>query len=166
MISPELIRRYPFFSGLSFDQITALAMVADEVAVEAGHTFFHEGDKLGKLFFVKDGRVDITVRIPNGNNVHNLAEQIVGNYITEDVTISTIGPGQLFAWSALIPPHHSSAGAIAKTPCHVLAFDCEDLNKLFQEDCNFAYLMLQKVTIVVRQRLWDMRIQSLAVAHV
>jgi CRP-like cAMP-binding protein len=162
MISPELIRRYPFFSGLNFDQITTLAKVAEEVSVETGHYFFHEGDRLRKLFLVMEGKVDVTVSITDRNHVQDVAEQIVGNFITEHVAVSTIGPGQLFAWSALLPPYVSTAGARALAPSRVLAFDSEDLYKIFQEDCAFGYLMLQKVAGVIRQRLRDMRIQSLA----
>ncbi len=162
MISPELIRRYPFFSGLNFDQITALATVADEATVEAGHYFFREGDKLGKLFLIMDGEVVIAIKVPDRNHVQEVAEQIMGNFITEDVTVSSVGPGQLFSWSALIPPHVSTASAKAVTRTRVLAFDSEDLFKIFQEDCNFGYVMLQKVAGVIRQRLRDMQIQSLA----
>jgi hypothetical protein len=38
MVSPELIRRYPFFAGLDYDQLVKLAKVAQEYKVEAGHT--------------------------------------------------------------------------------------------------------------------------------
>jgi len=162
MISSEYIRRYPLSSGLNFDQITTLAAVADEVTVEAGQYFFHEGDKLRELFFIMDGEVDIVVSIPDRNHVQHVAEQIVGNFVTEDVTISNVGPGQLLAWSALIPPHASTAGARAATPTRVLAFDCEQLLRIFQEDPEFGYLMLQKIANVIRQRLRDLRIQSLA----
>lgn len=162
MISPELIRRYPFFSGLNFDQITTLAIVADEVTVEEGYYFFHEGDRLRELFFLMDGKVDITVGVPDRNHVQNVNEQIMGNFITKDVTVSDVGPGQLFAWSALIPPHVSTAGARAATQTRVLVFDCEELLRIFQEDSEFGYLMLQKIANAIRQRLRDMRIQSLA----
>ncbi|HSG16418.1 MAG TPA: cyclic nucleotide-binding domain-containing protein, partial [Anaerolineae bacterium] len=101
MISPELIRRYPLSSGLSFDRITTLAVAANEVTVEAGHYFFYEGDTLRELFLVMDGQVDIVVSIPDRNHVQHIAEQIMGNFVTEDIIVSNAGPGQLFAWSAL-----------------------------------------------------------------
>ena len=162
MISSEFIRRYPLSSGLNFDQITTLAAVADELTVQTGHYFFHEGDRLRELYFVMDGEVDIVVSIPDRNHVQHIAEQIVGNFVTEDVTISNVGPGQLFAWSALIPPHVSTAGARAATPTRVLVFDCEELLRIFQEDREFGYLMLQKIASVIRQRLRNLQIQSLA----
>ena len=162
MITPELIRRYPFFSGLDFEPITTLAMIADEYSVDPGHFFFHEGEKLDKLYFVLEGKVEITVSVPDRDHVQDIAEQIVGNFITEDVTVSTVGSGQLFAWSALIPPHVSTASARVAVPSRVLAFESEDLFNIFKKDCEFGNLMLLKVASVIRQRLRDMRIQSLA----
>jgi len=42
MISAEVIRRYPFFGGLTLKQINALAKLGKEEIVEVGHYFFHE----------------------------------------------------------------------------------------------------------------------------
>ena len=162
MISPELRRRYPFFAGLTRDQIVTLAKVAYEETVDAGHFFFHEGDKLDKLLFILDGNVDLAISVPDRNKNHDKAEQILGNFIAEAITVSTVGPGQIFAWSSLIPPHNSTADARATIPSRVLVFDSEDLFEIFQKDCQFGYLILQKVASVIRKRLHDMRIQSLA----
>jgi CRP-like cAMP-binding protein len=162
MISPELLRRYPFFSCLSHDQITTLAMAGEELTVEAGHYFFHEGDKLRNLFFVIEGEIEIGVRMPDRSVEQDVREQIMGNFIEKYVSVSSITPGQIFAWSAMIPPNESTASAKAVVPCRVAVFDGEELMQAFQDDCPFGYLMLQKIAVVVRQRLRDMRIQSLA----
>lgn len=162
MVSPELLRRYPFFSSLSHDQLATLAMVGEEMSVEAGHRFFDEGDKLRYLYFVLEGNINITVGVPDRTADQDVREQIMGKYIAEDIVASHIVPGQLFGWSALIPPHTSTAGAISRHASRVVAFDCEELAPVFQEDCPFANVMLQKVANVIRERLRDMRIQSLA----
>ncbi len=36
MISPELLRRYPFFGTLSEEQLRQIAMIAEEQTYEAG----------------------------------------------------------------------------------------------------------------------------------
>lgn len=162
MISSELIRRYPFFEGLNHDQIEALTTAAQEITAKPGHYFFREGDTLRQLFLVIDGRVDILVSITDRSKEQAISEQLMGNFVGKDVAVSTIGVGQIFAWSALIPPRESTASARARTPCKMVAFDCDELARLFEEDRQFGYLMLQKVAVVIRQRLRDMRIQSLA----
>ncbi len=166
MISHELVRRYPFFSGLNHDQIAALAMAGEEIRADEGHCFFREGDKLRNLYLVVEGKIAIAIAVTDHGAKQNVAELIVGNYITEDLDVSSVGPGQIFAWSAFIPPNVSTASARATTPCRVVAFDCEELMQIFQDDCQFGYLMLQKVAGVIRQRMRDMRIQSMTLAPV
>ena len=65
MVSPELIRRYPLFAGLSMEEITILAQAAQEMTVEADHYFFHEGDELDRFYMVIEGKVGIIVDIPD-----------------------------------------------------------------------------------------------------
>ena len=162
MVSPELLRRYPFFSCLSHDQLATLAMAGREISVEAGHRFFQEGDKLRYMYFLLEGNIDITIGVPDRTAEQDFRDQIMGNFIAKDIAVSYIVPGQLFAWSAMIPPHTSTAGAVSVYSSRVVAFDCEALMQVFQEDCQFGTLMLQKVAKVIRARLRDMRIQSLA----
>jgi CRP-like cAMP-binding protein len=162
MISTELLRRYPFFACLTQDQIVTLAEAGEELSIEAGHCFFHEGDRLKSLFFVLEGNIDIAIGIPDRSVKQDISEGILGNFIAEEVTVSNVTPGQIFAWSAMIPPHVSTASATATVPSRVIAFDCEELMQAFKKDCNFGYIMLQKVAGVIRGRLRDMRIQSLA----
>ena len=65
MISPELIRRYPFFAGPSNSYIATLAKLADEVSVDTGHCFFREGDELKKLYLVVEGAVGLVIQVPD-----------------------------------------------------------------------------------------------------
>lgn len=162
MISPELIRRYPFFAGLNHDYVATLAKLADEVSVEAGHCFFDEGNELKKIYLVVEGAVAIVIEVPDRSVEHSLSEQLTGKLTTKSVTVSTVGTGGVFAWSALIPPHKATAGAKAITSCRVIALDCEGLRPLFEEDCNLAYLMTLKAAQIVRERLRDMHIETLA----
>lgn len=162
MVSPELIRRYPFFAGLSRDQILTLAKVAEEISAEAGHQFFHEGDELKRFYLVAKGAVAITMELPERGVEHKLAEQFLRELKTRDVVISTVGSGDLFGWSGLVSPHQATASAKAIDSCIVLAFDCERLFKIFEEDCRFGYLMILKAAQVIRERLRDIRIESLA----
>lgn len=162
MISPELIRRYPFFAGLNHDYVGTLAKLADEVSVEAGYCFFREGDELKKLYLVVEGAVAILMGVPDRDAEQPLSRQLTGNMRTKDITVSSVGTGGVLGWSALIPLHISTASAKAITPCRVIALDCEKLRPIFEEDRNLAYLMTLKAAQIVRQRLRDIRIETLA----
>lgn len=162
MISPELLRRYPFFGGLSHDQLVELAKVGSEEAVDAGHYFFHERDELDHLYLILEGAVAVVIEIPAENTHQSVADQYNRQLRTTDVVISAIGPGEVFGISALIPPPVASAGAKATTPCRVVAFNSSELLQTFAQDCAFGYVMTQKIAQVFRERLHDMRIESLA----
>jgi CRP-like cAMP-binding protein len=162
MISTELIRRYPFFAGFSHDQLGALAKVADEMTVEAGYYFFREGDELNTYYLVIDGTIAIVIGIPDRDVEQSLTGQLKDDLIYKDITASTVGVGDVFGWSALIPPHASTASAKAATFCRVVAFDSKKLRPILEADDYFAYLMTLKAAQIIRSRLRDKRIESLA----
>jgi CRP-like cAMP-binding protein len=162
MVSPELLRRYPFFAGLDYEHIVKLARVADEERVENGHWFFHECDELESIFLVMEGAVAIVFEVPDQDVEQQVAGQLTGELKTKDVTVSTVGTGDVFGWSGLIPPNTATASAKAITPCRVLSFDSEELLQTFEEDCRFGYVMARKAAQVIRERLRDLRIESLA----
>ncbi len=162
MVSTQLLQRYPFFAGLSHDRIVALAEAAEEVSVDAGHFFFHEDDELDHFFVTTEGEVAIVMELPDRGVEHTLARQFNRNYQTRDVIITTVGSGDVFGWSGLVPPHTCSAGAKALTPCRVIAFDCAALEEVFKQDGGLSYQMTERTAQVIRARMRAMRTMMLA----
>lgn len=162
MISREVIRRYPFFAGFNQGQIDTLSLAAELVSVERGYCFFREGEEMNSFYLLVDGLVGINIDVTDKDVNQPLSGQLTGNLISRGITVSAVQPGQIFGWSALIPPHESTAGAKAIETSRVIEFDCEVLRPTFVEDCCFGHLLTQKAAQVVRERLRDMRIVSLA----
>ena len=162
MISPEIIRRYPFFGGLAIEQIQQLALVAEEIRVDNDHFFFKEGDELDKVYLVLEGAVALVFQLPDQEAKPSVAGQLIGDMQMKDMVVSTVGTGDVFGWSGLIPDHQATAGAKAVTPCTLIAFDCKKLLAIFEKDCHFGMLLTQKVAMVIRERLRDLRIETLA----
>ena len=111
MISIEILRRYPFFAGLKEDYMVALAQSAYEEFVDEGHYFFQEGEILDYFYLVLDGIVAIVIEVPDRNEIQTLTMQLTGDFINHDVVVSTVRSGNIFGWSALVPPRRSTAGA-------------------------------------------------------
>lgn len=162
MVPIELIRRYPFFAGFSHEQLIDLSMVAEEVSVKAGHQFLSEGERLTNFYLVLEGSVGIIIKIPDGDLEQSLTRQITNNLITRDVTVSSVGEGELFGWSALVPPNISTSNAKALTPCRVLEIDYQALQPIIEEECCFGHLLTLKAAQIIRDRLRDKRIEMLA----
>lgn len=162
MISVELLRRYPFFAGFNYDQLSDLARVGEKKTVDAGQYFLHEGEELSSFYFVLEGTVAITLEVPDRTVVQQLSNQITGHLINTELTVSTVEKGYLFGWSALIPPNISTANAKAFTSCRVVEFDCQGLRRYIEQDCCFGHLLTLKAAQVIRERLRDRRVESLA----
>src|SRR3989304_9730328 len=103
MVSPELIRRFPIFSGLTMEQIVSLAKAAEEVKVNRDYYFHHEGEELNSLYILLEGEVAIVSKLPERER---------------EIIIHTLGTGDVFGWSAFVPPYAATAGAKAVTHCN------------------------------------------------
>lgn len=162
MVSPELLRRYPFFAGLSHEYLTKLANMSDEISVEADHYFFHEDEDLDKFYLTLEGAVAIVIELPEKDVQHKVSEQFLRELKTKDVIVSTVGSGDVFGWSGLIPPFRSTAGAKAVTDCRVVAVQIQDIRDLLNEDCEFGLVMTLKAAQIIRERLRDLRTETLS----
>lgn len=147
MVSPELIRRFPFFSNFTMDQIVFLAMQAEEEAYPQDHYFHQEGDELNNLYLVTEGEVAIFTTLPQKGR---------------EITLTTLGIGEIFSWSSLVPPYASTAGAKTVAPARVITFNAKELRKKSDEEAEFGYLLMTKIAQVVRERLNALRIETLA----
>ena len=164
MISAELIRRFPFFAGLDLEQINKLAKLGTEEIVEEGHYFFHENDELDKFYVNLEGAVGIVYEVPERGVKQKVADQFDRKLKTKDIVISTVGPGEMFGWPGLVPPHKARASSKALAPCRVIAFDSKKLLEEFDKDYAFGYILTQKAAQVIGNRLRDLRVESLAFA--
>lgn len=162
MISPEVLRRFPFFSRLSLEQIKILSKLAKEEKVEPDQYFFREDETADSFYLLLEGAVAIVFELPEREVDHKLSDQFSRELKTKDVVISTVGPGDIFGWSGIVPPFKTTAGAKSLTTCRVVAFDCKTLADEFEKDCGFGYIMTQKAAQVISERLRDLRIESLA----
>ena len=64
MISPEIVRRYPFFGRLGLDHISVLTKNANEQIVDAEHFFYHEEEDMDNFFLILEGAAAIVFELP------------------------------------------------------------------------------------------------------
>jgi CRP/FNR family cyclic AMP-dependent transcriptional regulator len=148
MVSPELLRRFPFFGNLTDEELNSIAMISEEQKYEANTFIFRERGQAEKLFVLIEGNVDIMV---------NTDEEGL-----ERDTVSTLTHGDVFCWSAVVEPHTLTASAFAATPVTVIAVDGAGLRAMFELDCHLGYRILQKAAEIISSRLKDTRIQMLS----
>ena len=146
MVSPEMIRRYPYFSGLSIDRIKLLANNAEEIESEKGYYFHQEGEDINKVYIIVEGEVSLVTTLPQQD---------------KEIVINTLGTGDVFGWTSLIPPYTAGAGAKSATKCKLIEFDSKELRNKFEGDYEFGYLMMVKIAQIIRERLGSIVIETL-----
>ena len=162
MISRHSINVYPFFSGLESDYMRILVEAANRVSVKPDYHFFRPGEELDQFYLVVDGEIGIYIAVTDQNVEQTLTMQLTQDLATKEIVVSTVGPGEVFGWSGLIPPHESTAGAKAIKPSQVIEFDCKEIRPSFKSDSNFAYLMTLKAAQIIRKRLRDKCVEILS----
>jgi CRP/FNR family transcriptional regulator, cyclic AMP receptor protein len=152
MVSPELLRRFPFFAGLDGEGLKAIAMITDTVALEPGATVFEADMVADALFILVDGNVDL----------HYLIVDREDPKVRKDYFVAEIDPGELFGLSGLVEPHKFTLTARVTTPAHVIRIQAAPLRALCEENCRLGYRLLQQVAKATLVRLDETRVQLVA----
>jgi CRP/FNR family cyclic AMP-dependent transcriptional regulator len=152
MISPELLRRYPFFAFLDDAHQKAIAMITEEVTYANRETIFRENQPASALYLLVEGNVDLYFTVEEEYRPESRKEFLVGE----------INPGEPFAISALIEPYVLTATARAASPCRVLKVDAAALRALCEVDCRLGYTLMKHAAKAALERLHFTRVQLAA----
>lgn len=159
MISPELLRRYPFFSGFANGQLKTIAMLSDEITVLQGQLLFYEGEELPALYLILEGSVNLSIALPDKGSRAIIPPPAAR---AREAVVSVVRAGDVLAWSALVPPYKATSIARAAEPCKLVVFDARALRRSFDEDPAFGYQVLLRVAQVARDRVMDLHYETLA----
>ena len=146
MISPELLRRYPYFAGISDESLKQIAMIAEEKTVAADTVMFHESDPADEFYIIIEGEVNIQYRLGSG----------------ELRTVDTLTPGDLLIWSALVEPYRTTAVGTATKDCKLVSVDAARLREICAADPMVGYRLVTQVARLLANRLEGARVQLAA----
>jgi CRP/FNR family cyclic AMP-dependent transcriptional regulator len=140
MISPEQLRRYPFFGGLMAEELASIAMIAEEPNVPDGAIIFREGDLATKLYVLTSGTVDLVYHIERTNGI-------------ETSFVGSIAAGEPFAISAVLDPYRLTATGVAHGAVQAIAIDAAGLRALCELSCHMGYAIMRQVAHALSERL-------------
>ncbi|MGD8684540.1 MAG: cyclic nucleotide-binding domain-containing protein [Chloroflexota bacterium] len=141
------IRATWFGSDLPESSIERLATMAREYETPARARLLREGDDTKELSILVDGRIALT-------------EHVAGR---GSVTLMSAEPGDVFGWSALIPPYRATATVVSLEPVKVIAIDAEQLRTELQSNCELAAGVYPRLAEALARRLEATRQQLLDV---
>jgi CRP/FNR family transcriptional regulator, cyclic AMP receptor protein len=151
MVSPELLRRYPFFALMSHEQLRQVAMITEEISAAAGETIFVEGGLVEALYLLLSGNVDLHHIVEKGNPP-----------VRKDFPVGSINPGEPLAISAVIEPYELSATAVATVPSRLLKINAEALRALADQDTSLCLGLQKMAAKATMERLHATRVQLAA----
>ena len=140
MVSPELLRRYPFFTMLTDEQLKAIAMIAKEKSYPKDALLIKENTPANLLALLLEGDIDL---IYSGGGEGAICNALVGS----------IAPGEVFGVSALIEPYRYTATSRATVPIKVIEIDGVALRELMEKDTRMGYTLMRNTAVAVLERL-------------
>ena len=152
MISPELLRRFPFFSFMDDKQLKAVAMIAEEKTYSQGKNVVAYNTPASKLFFLIEGTASYYYVVTSEHDP----------YYKQEYFISDFNPGEIFGISALIEPYVFTAAVHVEKTCRLIEIDAVSLRALCEVDAALNCGLMRAVAKAAMERLQDTRVQLIA----
>jgi CRP/FNR family transcriptional regulator, cyclic AMP receptor protein len=136
-----ILAAQPFFRGMKSEHLDVLVRHAREVQFEPGQVIFRQGEAAFEFFLLSEGEVAIESYVPRADNV----------------SLQTVGAGDVLGWSWLFPPFswHFQARAVTRTKA--ILVDGARLLIACERDADLGYELMQRVAQVVIDRLQSAR---------
>lgn len=148
MVSPELLRHFPFFGFMNNQQFNAIAMIANEATFEKDATIIEHNRLANFLCLIIEGNVALYYVVTTENDPSYYAEYY----------ISDINPGEIFGISALIEPYIYTGTIRASSTSRVLKIDAPSLRAVCNVDAKLAFGLMSEIARTAMQRLHDTRV--------
>ncbi len=130
------LRTHPFVKDMAPDHVARLREHASLTGFKSGDVIFRRGDPAMEFYLLKTGLVNLQVEtggIPR--------------------TIQTITEGSVLGWSWLFEPRLWEFTAVAQTPVRAIAIDAAGLLGSCEEDTDFGYRLVLRVSEAMAERL-------------
>ncbi len=135
MIPLKEMQKVELFVLLSEKMIEELASIGEVIEASKGEVLFGQGDKADRYYILKEGKVELTFRHPDGT-----------------IEIETVEPGMGVGCSALAGLSTYQAEGVCEEPSRLLAWSQKDLRHLFNEDSRLGYLLVKASARLLHKR--------------
>jgi CRP-like cAMP-binding protein len=152
MISPELLRRYPFFAFLDEAQLQAVAMLSEESEVEDGAPVFESGKPAEALCLLIEGSLDLYYVVADREDPG----------LKKEFFLHEFSAGDIFGISALIEPYIYTASVRATAASRVVKMNGAGLRALSELDAKVSAGLMKAAAKAAMERLNDTRVQLAA----
>ncbi len=136
---------HPFAHGLEAHDIEFFVEHGELVEFQPHDIIFSTGQAADTFYLVRSGVV--ALQVDAGGSFPR--------------TIQHLNEGSALGWSWLFPPYEWQFDAVARTPVRGLGFDAVALRERFKDDPAVGYRVMERVALLMAQRLQATRHQLL-----
>lgn len=140
------LKTIPEFAQLADTDVERVAGIAVVGEVKGGEMVDVQGEPAKKFYILVSGRLGVVLDLDFG-------------VARKSYMVTSVGPGQMFAYSGLVGNPHYTAGSRAMANCTYLEFDVARLTREFDEDNRLGYVMMRMVAQTIASRLRAMQLQ-------
>jgi CRP-like cAMP-binding protein len=140
------LKTIPEFAQLPDADVDVVARLAKVGEAKAGSMVDVQGEPATKFYILVSGRLGVVLELDFGVTKKNYM-------------VTSVGPGQMFAYSGLVGNPHYTAGSRAMANSTFLEFDVAKLEKEFEADPRLGYVMMKMVAQTIASRLRAMQLQ-------
>ena len=140
MVPTEILKSFSLFSGLSQTELAGIAKLCQERAYEGDSVIFTMGGWATDVYLLETGKVDIQIEFK------------IYDYEVM-TTVYSVGKGEIFGWSALVPPHRLTASARCKGKAKVIMINGKELMEFLEKDRHIGYVVMINLGALISSRL-------------
>lgn len=140
MISTDDLKDVGLFGGLGEGELAEIAKLCRERIYEDGSVIFTIGGSATDVYLLKNGKVEIQIEF----KIYDY--EIVAS-------IYTVGKGEVFGWSALVPPHRLTASARSVGRADVIMINGKEFMELLEKDRGIGYVVMKNLSALISSRL-------------
>ena len=140
------LKKCELFNHLNEDELRSIAEMGNIESYNSGDELFRQGDVGEKLYVLSKGHISLYRKIRVGKD----REGITSVYDARERPYRRL----LGGWSALIGERHvQMCTARCNSPSKVISIRTEDLRIFFKEDLEIRVKILEKLVLLLRDRL-------------
>lgn len=136
-INTSILEAQPFLKGMTTRQLELLAENSMLAEFNAGELIMTEGCHANRFYLITEGQVELESPALGSQPMH----------------IQTLGVGDVLGWSWLFPPYIWHFNARAVTPTRAIFFYGTRLRELCDDNHDFGYELMRRVSGIVIKRL-------------
>jgi len=140
IVSTEVLKGFKLFTGLDETELAQIATLCQERTYERDAIIFTAGGWATDVYVLKSGRVGIQIELV----IYNLEIRAI---------IYTVEKGEVFGWSAIVPPHRLTALARCLEEADVVVINGTNFMNLLQKNNHIGYVVMKNLSLVISSRL-------------